>query len=51
MPLDHWEADLMVGAAQLVLTYAIRLRSAGTLVEPPPPTATKETSSTESSVS
>jgi len=51
MPLDHWEADLMVGAAQFVLTYALRLRSAGTLVEPAPPTATTETSSTESSVS
>jgi hypothetical protein len=36
MPLDHWEADLMLGAAQFVLTYAIRLRTAGMLVEPPP---------------
>lgn len=51
MPLDHWEADLVVGAAQFVLTYAIRLRSAGMLVESSPPAETTDASpSTETSV-
>lgn len=39
MPLEHWEADLMVGTAQFVLAYAVRLRSVGILKEPPPPEA------------
>lgn len=35
MPLDHWEADLVLGAAQFLLTYAIRLRQAGILRDAP----------------
>jgi len=27
MPLDHWEADLVLGAAQFILAYAMRLRA------------------------
>jgi hypothetical protein len=38
-PLDHWETDLIIGAAQFVLTYALRLRAAGLLTVPPPPAA------------
>ncbi len=38
MPLDHWEADLVVGAAQFVTAYAIRLRLAGLLTDVPAPT-------------
>jgi hypothetical protein len=26
VPLDHWEADLILGVSQFVLTYALRLR-------------------------
>jgi hypothetical protein len=37
MPLDHWEADLAVGAAQFVTAYALRLRMAGLLSENPDP--------------
>ncbi len=36
MPVDHWEADLVLGAAQFLLTYAKRLRLAGILADPPP---------------
>jgi hypothetical protein len=36
MPLDHWEADLAVGAAQFVTAYALRLRASGILVEAEP---------------
>lgn len=36
MPLDHWEADLAVGAAQFVVAYALRLQSAGILAEASP---------------
>ena len=36
MPLEHWEADVVLGSAQFVLAYAMRLRSAGILKEPPP---------------
>jgi len=39
MPLDHWEADLAVGAAQFVTTYALRLRMAGVLAEVSAPEA------------
>lgn len=35
MPLDHWEADLALGIAQLVTAYALRLRSGGVLAEQP----------------
>jgi len=35
MPLDHWEADLVVGAAQFVTAYALRLRMAGILADKP----------------
>jgi hypothetical protein len=35
MPLDHWEADLVLGAAQFATTYALRLRQAGLLTEQP----------------
>lgn len=31
MPLDHWEAELVVATTQFVLAYALRLRSTGTL--------------------
>lgn len=31
MPLDHWEAELALGAAQFLLTYAVRLRESGVL--------------------
>lgn len=34
-PLDHWEADLILGATQFVLAYALRLRLAGDLTEIP----------------
>jgi len=34
MPLEHWEADVVLGAVQFILTYALRLKSAGILVEP-----------------
>jgi hypothetical protein len=27
IPLDHWEAELVVGATQFLLAYALRLRS------------------------
>jgi hypothetical protein len=37
MPLDHWEADLVVGATQFVAAYALRLRAAGSLAEENPP--------------
>jgi hypothetical protein len=37
MPLDHWEADLAVGAAQFVTAYALRLRTAGILADAPAP--------------
>lgn len=37
-PLDHWETDLIIGAGQFLLTYALRLRGAGLLAVPPPPT-------------
>lgn len=33
MPLDHWETDLVVGLAQFVTAYALRLRTAGLLTE------------------
>lgn len=39
MPLDHWEADLAVGAAQFVTAYALRLRTAGILADAPAPVA------------
>lgn len=39
MPLDHWEADLVLGAAQFATTYALRLRQAGLLTEQPTPPA------------
>jgi len=43
MPLDHWEADLAVGAAQFVTAYALRLRMSGILGDAPPaPTAATE---------
>jgi hypothetical protein len=31
MPLDHWEAELVLAATQFVLTYALRLRTSGVL--------------------
>jgi hypothetical protein len=31
MPLDHWEAEIVVGITQFVLTYALRLRSTNAL--------------------
>lgn len=39
MPLEHWEADVVLGSSQFVLAYAMRLRSAGVLREPPSPEA------------
>jgi hypothetical protein len=42
MPLDHWEADLAVGAAQFVTAYALRLRMAGLLVDAPTPSVTAQ---------
>lgn len=36
MPLEHWEADLILGAAQFLLTYASRLRMSGDLAHTPP---------------
>jgi hypothetical protein len=42
MPLDHWEAELAVGAAQFVTAYALRLRAAGLLAEAPPASEEKE---------
>jgi len=36
MPLDHWEADLAVGATQFVTAYALRLRASGILGGAPP---------------
>ncbi len=49
MPLDHWETELALGIAQLMTTYALRLRSSGVLAEqsaPEPKTelATENTS-------
>jgi hypothetical protein len=35
-PLDHWETDLILGATQFLLAYALRLRLAGDLTESPP---------------
>lgn len=31
MPLEHWEADVVLGCAQFLLGYALRLRSSGVL--------------------
>jgi len=31
VPLDHWEADLILGASQFLLTYALRLKAADLL--------------------
>ncbi len=33
MPLEHWEADLTLGAAQFITSYANRLQANGTLRE------------------
>ncbi|MDA8316182.1 MAG: hypothetical protein M0010_13590 [Actinomycetota bacterium] len=35
MPLDHWEAELALGIAQFVTTYAVRLRNGGLMAEQP----------------
>jgi hypothetical protein len=35
MPLDHWEADVVLGSAQFTLSYALRLREQGILTEEP----------------
>lgn len=42
MPLEHWEADVVLGSAQFALAYAMRLRGAGILKESPPPEASTE---------
>ena len=34
MDLDHWEADLVLGATQFTLTYVLRLQAMGELVIP-----------------
>jgi len=39
MPLDHWEADLSIGAAQFVTAYALRLRMSGLLAEKSAPSS------------
>jgi hypothetical protein len=35
MPLDQWEADLAVAVSQFALTYALRLRQGGLLLQTP----------------
>jgi hypothetical protein len=47
MPLDHWEADLVLGAAQFLLAYVRRLRLAGVLAEVPPMSAQASTPAPE----
>lgn len=44
MPLDQWEADLAVGAAQFVTAYALRLRSSGILADASAADATPQSS-------
>ena len=46
MPLEHWETDVVLGSAQFVLAYAVRLRGAGILKEPPPPVAPAQDTTT-----
>jgi len=35
MPLDHWEAEIALGAMQFVVAYALRLRASGALGDAP----------------
>lgn len=48
-PLDHWEADLIIGAAQYLLAYAIRLRVTGQLTTPTPDNQSTRASQAEGS--